>query len=143
MLLSVFFSRCGEHSHQHDREDALEYIDECSKGSYHTPKVAEENMVPLAVPELTLLSADQSCPASNQENIPLQTVSPPPLNVLIPIMEEEERLVQQCCQTTLVVHNQCALCSKGRIFRPYRCPACMQLASATKVISTFQVSCDQ
>ena len=109
----------------------------------HTPKVAEENVVPLAVPELTLLSADQSCPASNQENIPLQTVSPLPLNVLIPIMEEEERPVQQCCQTTLVVHNQCAVCSKGRIFRPYHCPACMQLASATKVISTLQVSCDQ
>ena len=56
------FSRCGEHSRCGDREDALEYADEHSEGSYHTLKVAEENMVPLPVQEPTLLLADQSCP---------------------------------------------------------------------------------
>ena len=38
--------RCGERSHLQDHEDALEYVDEKSEGSYHTPKVAKENSVP-------------------------------------------------------------------------------------------------
>ena len=135
--------RCGECSYRGDREDALEYADECSEGSYHTLKVAEEHLVPLPVPEPTLPPANQSLPSSDQENIPLHAMLPPLLNILIPIMEEEERPIQQCCQTTLAVRNQCAVHGKGRIFKPYRCPARMQLASVSKIIATLQDSCDQ
>ena len=80
-------SRCGECSRREDREDALEYADVRSEGSYHPPKVVEENMVPVPVPEPILLAADQSCLPSNQENILPCAVTPPPLNILVPIME--------------------------------------------------------
>ena len=69
----------------------------CSEGSYQPPKVAEENTVPLPVPEPTLPAADQSCPPSDQENIPPRAVTPPLLNVLVPIMEEEPVRVNDCC----------------------------------------------
>ena len=84
------FPRCGEHSCCRDREDALEYADEKSKGSYHTLKVAKENVIPLHVLEPTLLPADRSCLLSDNKNIPPCAVTPPPLNVLIPIEEEIE-----------------------------------------------------
>ena len=45
--------------------------------------------------------ADQSFPDSDQENIPPRMVTPPPLNVLIPI--EEETRVKECFQRTLAV----------------------------------------
>ena len=75
----------------------MEYADARSEGSYRPPEVAEENMVPLPVPEPTLPVADQSCPPSNQENIPPCAVTPPPLNILVPIMEEELARVNDCC----------------------------------------------
>ena len=84
-VLTKPLSRCGEHSHCEDREDALEYADTRSEGSYHPPKVAEENVVPVPVPKPTLPAVDQSCPPSNQENIPPHAVTPPPLNVLVPV----------------------------------------------------------
>ena len=90
-------SRCGECSCLGDREDALEYADQCSEGPYHPPKVAEENAVPLPIPEPTLLVVDQSCPPSDQENLLPCAMTPPPLNVLIPIMEEELPRVNDCC----------------------------------------------
>ena len=67
-----------------DREDALEYADVRSEGSYHPPKVAEENVVPVPIPEPTLLAVDQSCPPSDQENIPPHAITLPLLNVLVP-----------------------------------------------------------
>ena len=143
-VLTKLLSRCGEHSRLKDREDALEYADAHSKGSYHPPKVAEENMVPLPVPEPTLPVVDQSCPPSDQENIPPCAVTPPPLNVLVPIMEEEPIRVNNCCRRSLVVHSQTCIKSDGRrLSHPYRCPAQMQLASISKVITTLQDSCDQ
>ena len=54
MILKVVIkslSRCGECSQQQDRKAALEYADKCSEGSYHLPKVTEENVVPLVVLE--------------------------------------------------------------------------------------------
>ena len=81
-------SRCGECSRREDREDALEYADVRSEGSYHPPKVVKENMVPVPVPEPILLAADQSCLPSDQENILPRAVTPPPLNILVPIMEQ-------------------------------------------------------
>ena len=74
----------------------MEYADACSEGSYHPPKVTEENVVPLPVPEPMLPIVDQSCPPSDQENIPPHAVMPPPLNVLVPIMEEEPSRVNDC-----------------------------------------------
>ena len=68
-----------------------------TEGSYHSPKVAEENMVPLPVPEPSLPIANQSCLLSDQENIPPRTISPPLLNILVPIMEEEPARVNDCC----------------------------------------------
>ena len=96
-VLTKPLSRCGECSHRENREDALEYADAHSKGSYHPPKVAEENTGPLPIPEPTLPAADQLCPPSDQENILPHTVTPPPLNVLVPIMEEEPSRVNDCC----------------------------------------------
>ena len=90
-------SRCGERSRRGDREDALEYGDERSEGSYHPPKVVDKNTVPLPVPAPSLPIVDQSCPPSDQENIPPCTVMPPSLNVLVPIMEEELNSVNDCC----------------------------------------------
>ena len=123
-VLTKPLSRCGERSHLGDREDALEYADQCSEGSYHSPKVAEENTVPLFVPEPTLPAVDQSCPPSNQENIPPRAVTLPPLNVLVPIIEEEPSRVNDCCQRSLVVRSQTWIKSDGRLLRhPYCRPA--------------------
>ena len=60
-VLTKPLSRCGERSHQEDREDALEYADTRSEGSYHSPKVTQENAIPLPIPEPTLPAEDQSC----------------------------------------------------------------------------------
>ena len=76
----------------------MEYAEDGSQGSYHTPKLGEENVVPVPVLEPTLPSADQSLPPSDQENIPPWMVTPPPLNILIPVLEEEETRVKECCQ---------------------------------------------
>ena len=40
-VLTKLLSRCGERSRREDREDALEYADVHSEGSYHPPKVSE------------------------------------------------------------------------------------------------------
>ena len=115
-----------------------------SEASYHTPKVAEENVVPLPVPEPSLLAANQSCPLSNQENIPPRAVTPPPLNVLVPIMEEEPVRVNNCCRRSLAVRSQTCIKRDGRrLSHPYRRPARMQLALVSKVIATLQDSFDQ
>ena len=122
----------------------MEYADVRSEGSYHTPKVAEENTIPLVIPEPALPVVDQSCLPSNQENIPPCAVMPPPLNVLVPIMEEEPIRVNDCCQKSLVVCSQTCIKSDGRrLSHPYRRPAQMQLASVSKIITTLQDSYDQ
>ena len=108
-FLLIPLSRCGEHSHQRNQEDGLEYANDGSQGSYHTPKLGEENVVPVPVMVPTLPPANQSLPLSNQENIPPRMVTPPPLNVLIPVPEEEEIQVKECCQQTLAICNQCAI----------------------------------
>ena len=59
-----------------------------SQGSYHTPKLGEENVMPVPVMEPTLPAADQSLPSSDQENILPRMVTPPPLNILVPVEEE-------------------------------------------------------
>ena len=97
MVLTDLVFRCGEHSCQHEREDGLEYGDDGSQGSYHTPKLGEENVVLVPVLEPTLPTADQSLPLSDQENIPPRMVTLPLLNVLVPVSEEEIR-VWECCQ---------------------------------------------
>ena len=74
----------------------MEYADDGSQGSYHTPKLGEENVVPVPVMEPTLPPTVQSFPSSDQENIPPRMVTPPPLNVLVPL--EEEIQVKECCQ---------------------------------------------
>ena len=61
----------------------MEYVDDGSQGSYHTPKLGEENVVPVLMLEPTL-------PPSDQEDIPPRMVTPPPLSVLVPVLEEEE-----------------------------------------------------
>ena len=94
-------------------------------------------MVPVPVLEPTLPSADQSLPPSDQENIPPRMVMPPLLNVLVPVPEEREILVKECCQQTLAVHNQRAVCGRGAITKPYKRPARMQLASVSKIIATL------
>ena len=75
----------------------MEYADQHSEGSYHPSEVAKENTVPLPISKPTLPVVDQLCPPSNQENIPPHAVTPPPLNVLVPIMEEELHRVNDCC----------------------------------------------
>ena len=143
-VLTKPLSRCGERSRQEDREGALEYTDAHSGGSYHTLKVVEENMVPLPIPKPSLPAADQSCPLSNQENIPPHAVTLPPLNVLVLIMEEEPVRVNDCCRRSLAVCSQTCIKSYGRrLSHPYRCPARMQLASVSKIVATFQDSFDQ
>ena len=98
----------------------------------------------MPVPEPTLPVVDQSCPPSNQENIPPHAVTPPPLNVLVPIMEEEPIRVNDCCRRSLVVCSQTCIKSNGRrLSHPYRCPAQMQLASVSKIITTLQDSYNQ
>ena len=84
----------------------MEYGEDGSQGSYHTPKLGEENAIPVPVLEPTLLHADQSLPDSDQENIPPRMVTPLPLNILVPVSEEEEIQVKECCQRTLAVRNQ-------------------------------------
>ena len=101
MLLEVLtkpLSRCGERSRLEDREDALEYTDQRSDESHHPPKVAEENVVALPIPEPSLPVVDQLCPLSDQENILHCAVTPPSLNILVPIMEEEPIRVNDCCR---------------------------------------------
>ena len=95
----------------------MEYGEDGSQGSYHTPKLGEENMIPVPVMEPTLPPADQSFPDSDQENIPPRMVTPPPLNVLVPV--EEETRVQECCQRTLAVRNQRAVRGRGAITKPF------------------------
>ena len=125
-------------------EGALEYADARSEGSYHTPKLAEENTVPLPVLKPSLPAADQSCPASDQENIPPRAVTPPLLNVLVPIMEEEPVCVNDCCRRSLAVHSQTCIKRDGRrLSHPYCRPAQMQLSSVSKVIAILQDSLDQ
>ena len=93
--------------------------------------------------EPTLPLTDQSLPPSDQENIPPRMVTPPPLNVLVEIPEEQESKVKECCQTTLAVRNQRAVCSSGRIVKPYRPQARKQLSSICKVAKYFKESCEQ
>ena len=100
-------------------------------------------MIPVPVPEPTLLPADQSWPSSDQENIPPRMVTPPPLNVLVPVLEEEETCVKECCQRTLAVRNQRAIRGRGAITKPFKRPARMQLASVSKIVTTLQDSCEQ
>ena len=80
----------------------MEYVDDGSQGSYHTPKLGEENVILVPVLEPTL-------PSSDQENIPPRMVTPPLLNVLIPVPEEEETRVKECCQQTMAVRSQRAI----------------------------------
>ena len=119
----------------------MEYAEDGSQGSYHTPKLGEENVVPVPVMEPTLPPADQSLPSSDQENIPPRMVTPPPLNVLVPV--EEETRVKECCQRTLAVHNQRAIQGRGAITKPFKRPAQMQLASVSKIVAVLQDSCEQ
>ena len=98
-------------------------------------------MVPVPVLEPTLPPANQSLPDSDQENIPPRMVTPPPLNVLVP-MEEETR-VKECCQRTLVVRNQRAVRGRGAITKPFCPTGRKQLASVSKIIATLQESCEQ
>ena len=72
------------------------------------------------------------------------TVTPPPLNVLVPIIEEEPARVNDCCRRALVVCSQTCIKSDGRrLSHPYRRPAQMQLASVSKIVTTLQDSFDQ
>ena len=73
----------------------------------HTPKLGEENVIPVPMMEPILPPADQSLPDSDQENIPPRMVTPPPLNILVPV--EEEARVKECCQRTLAVRSQRAV----------------------------------
>ena len=119
----------------------MEYGEDGSQGSYHTPKLGEENVVPVPMMEPTLLLADQSLPDSDQENVPPRMVMPPPLNVLVPV--EEEVLVKECCQRTLAVHSQRAVRGRGAITKPFCPTGRKQLASVSKIIATLQDSCEQ
>ena len=119
----------------------MEYGEDGSQGSYHTPKLGEENLVPVPVMEPTLPFADQSLPSSDQENIPPRMITPPPLNVLVPV--EEEIRMRDCCQRTLAVRNQRAIRGRGAITKPFRPTGRKQLASVSKIIATLQDSCEQ
>ena len=121
----------------------MEYADDGSQGSYHTPKLGEENVIPVPVMEPTLLPADLSWPLSDQENIPPRMVTPPPSNVLVPVAEEEEIRVKECCQQTLAVRNQRAVRRRGAITKPFRPTGRKQLASVSKIIAMLQDSCEQ
>ena len=98
-------------------------------------------MIPIPVTEPTLPFADQSLPSSDQENIPPRMVTPPPLNVLIPV--EEEIRVRECCQRTLAVRNQRAIRGRGAITKPFHATGRKHLASVSKIIATLQDSCEQ
>ena len=99
-------------------------------------------MVPVPVMEPILPPADQSLPSSDQENIPPRMVTPPPLNVLVPV-PEEEILVKECCQQTLAVRNQRTFCGRGAITKPFRASGQKQLASVSKIVAALQDSCEQ
>ena len=96
----------------------MKYTDDGSQGSYHTPKLGEENVVPVPVMEPTLPPADQSFPDSDQENIPPRMVTLLLSNVLVPV--EEEIRVKECCQRTLAIRNQRAIRGRGAITKPFR-----------------------
>ena len=98
-------------------------------------------MIPVPVMEPILPPADQSLPDSDQENLPPRMVTPPPLNVLIPV--EEEIRVKDCCQQTLAVRNQRAVQGRGAITKPFCPTGRRQLASVSKIIATLQDSCEQ
>ena len=98
-------------------------------------------MIPVPVMEPTLPPADQSLPDSDQENIPPRMVTPPPLNVLVPV--EEETRVKECCQQTLAVRNQRAVRGRGAIIKPFCSTGRKQLALVSKIIATLQDSCEQ
>ena len=119
----------------------MEYADDGSQGSYHTPRLGEENVVPVPVMEPTLPPADQSLPDSDQENIPARMVTPPPLNVLVPV--EEKTRVKECCQRTLAVRNQCAVRGRGAITKPFHITGRKQLALVSKIVATLQDSYEQ
>ena len=119
----------------------MECADDGSQGSYHTPKLGEENVVAVPVMEPTLPPADQSLPDSDQENVPPRMVTPPPLNILVPV-EEEDR-VKECCQQTLAVRNQRAIRGRGAITKPFRLTGQKQLALVSKIVTTLQDSCEQ
>ena len=93
-------------------------------------------MVPVLMLEPTL-------PPSDQEDILPRMVTPPLLNVLVLVLEEEELRVKGCCQRTLAVCNQHAIQGRGAITKPYKRPAQMQLASVSKIIAMLQDSCEQ
>ena len=98
-------------------------------------------MVPVPVMEPTLPPADQSLPSSDQENIPPRMITPPLLNVLVPV--EEEIQVKECCQRTLAVCDQRAVQGRGAITKPYRPTGRKQLASVSKIVAVLQDSCEQ
>ena len=98
-------------------------------------------MVPVPVLEPTLPPTDQSLPDSDQENVPPRIITPPPLNVLVPV--EEEIRVKESCQQTLAVRNQHAIRGRGAITKPFRPSGRKQLASVSKIIATLQDSCEQ
>ena len=100
-------------------------------------------MVPVPVMEPTLPPADQSLPSSDQENIPPRMVTPLPLNILVPVPEDEEILVKECCQRTLAVRNQRAIRGRGAITKPYRPTGRKQLALVSKIVAVLQDSCEQ
>ena len=108
---------------------------------FRSPKLGEENVIPVPVLEPTLPPADQSLPDFDQENVPPQMVTPPPSNVLVPI--EEEIRVKECCQQTLAVRNQRAIRRRGAITKPFCPTGRKQLASVSKIIATLQDSCEQ
>ena len=101
----------------------MEYANDASQGSYHTPKLGEENVILVPVLEPTLLPADQSLLPSDQETILPRMVTPPLSNVLVPVPEEKENQVKECCQRTLAVRNQRAIRGRGAITKPYKRPA--------------------
>ena len=92
------------------------------------------------VPIPLLPPADQS---SDQENIPPRMVTPPLLNVLVPVPEEEEIRVKECCQRTLAVRNQHAIQGRGAITKPFHPTGRKQLASVSKIVAVLQDSCEQ
>ena len=83
-------------------------------------------MIPIPVLEPVLPPADQSLPDSDQENIPPRMVTPPPLNVLVPV--EEVAQVKECCQQTRAVRSQHAVRGRGAITKPFRSSGRKQLA---------------
>ena len=98
--------------------------------------------MPIPVMEPILPSANQSLPSSDQENIPPRMVTPPPLNILVLVSEEEIR-VKGCCQQTLAVRSQRAVRGRGAITKPFCSVGRKQLASVSKIVAVLQDSCEQ